>query len=177
MKVQDAMTQGATTCRPETDLEQAVRMMWDRDLGCIPVVDEQGTVVGMLTDRDVCMGVYTQGKRLGDARVQDSMAHEVFWCRPSDSLERALSTMADHQVRRLPVVDGDNRIQGVITVNDLARAAVRTADVSERHRLVFELVEALAAICEPRAASAELMTLPASAKKDKERTGRQEALR
>ncbi len=153
LKVQDVMTLPVRACRPESTLEEAAQILWDRDCGFLPVVDEDGRVVGSLTDRDICMGAYTQGKRLCDLRVLDSMASGAFVCKPSDSVEKALSLMADRQVRRIPVVDGENRLQGVLSLNDLVRAAVRIPETADRHQFVFEFVESMASVCEPRATS------------------------
>ncbi len=153
LKVQDVMTRPVRACRPESSLEEAARMLWDRDCGFLPVVDEEGRVVGTLTDRDICMGAYTQGKRLGDLRVLDSMANGAFVCKPTDSVEKALSLMADRQIRRIPVVDGENRLQGILSMNDLARAAVRIPGTTDRHQFVFEFIESMASVCEPRASS------------------------
>lgn len=147
MKVREVMNQPAVTCRPEDTLNTAAQLMWERDCGAIPVVNEDGALVGMLTDRDICMAAYTQGTALSAIPVQNAMARQIFTCHADNSLRDAEQLMSEKQIRRLPVVDGDERIIGVISLNDIARyaASARPGDSFER-----DLTNTFAAICEPR---------------------------
>lgn len=149
MQIQDCMTRDVATCRSDASMEQAAGLMWEHDCGLLPVVDEE-RLVGVLTDRDVCMGAYTCGKELRELRVRNSMSKEVFTCRPTDPLELAVRTMADHQVRRVPVVGEHGELVGIVSLNDVVRHVVTLRDARERARLSARVVEALAVICETR---------------------------
>lgn len=159
MRVQEIMTQPAVTCRPTDSLNEAAGLMWDYDCGVLPVVDDGGVVVGLVTDRDVCMAAYTQGERLGAIRVATAMSKKVFSCRPDDMLEAAERTMSERKVRRLPVIDGQGRPLGVLSLNDIARHAVSGTD---DEALEHELSETLSAICEPRRRALQSVPEPAA---------------
>jgi len=119
MKARDLMTKDVKTCSPTDTLTHAARIMWDHDCGCVPVVGADATVAGMITDRDVCMATYTQGRAPADIRVETAMSHEIYGCAPDDSIEVIEATMQRHQVRRLPVLNRDKRLVGVIALADL----------------------------------------------------------
>ena len=148
--VQELMTRDVQTCTPDDTLDVPARMMWDHDCGCIPVVDQNAYVVGMITDRDICMATYIQGIALKALRVSNAMSREVFACRPEDSVGVAENIMQEHRVRRLPVVAMDGRLVGILSLNDLAREAAREHVPPRREVGPEGLVETLATICEPR---------------------------
>jgi CBS-domain-containing membrane protein len=120
MIVKDLMSEDVHTCGPEDSLQHAAQIMWDQDCGTVPVIDIDRRVVGMLTDRDVCMHAMMSGRRLQDCTVADAMASDVFTCGPSDSLDAAQSLMRRQRVRRLPVTDAAQRLVGILSLNDLA---------------------------------------------------------
>lgn len=150
MKAENWMTREVRTCRPEASMNEAAHLMWSTDCGVLPVVDADQRVVGMITDRDMCMGAHLQGKSLNDMKVADSMSRTVHSCQASDSIEQAIRRMGDNQVRRVPVVDARGRLVGILSLNDIARRLVSLADERERARLVPRFVEAQASICETR---------------------------
>ena len=115
------MTPNVFTCLPSESLDQAARIFWERNCGATPVVDVEGKLVGMLTDRDVCIAAYTQGRRLTDISVETVMSKTAHAASVDDSIERVLEIMADAQVRRVPVVDAERRVVGMIALADLAR--------------------------------------------------------
>jgi CBS domain-containing protein len=160
MRAQDWMIRDVRTCRPETSLNDAANEMWQGNCGILPVVDADRKLVGVITDRDVCMGAYTQGRVLSDLPVRNSMSRAVFACRPSDPIEDVIRCMADHQVRRVPVVDAKGGLVGILSLDDLARHVVGLDDERERARLVPRFVEALASICEPTAGAQVPETIP-----------------
>lgn len=125
MKVQDVMTRSVATCSVDETLECAARVLWERDCGCVPVVDHDGRVVAMLTDRDVCMAAYTTGKALHELRIADAMSGELVSCRATEDLPTVAARMAQAAVRRLPVVDAADNPVGILSINDLANAAMR----------------------------------------------------
>jgi CBS domain-containing protein len=123
MKVQQLMSWPVRTCGPHDSLEQAAQLLWEQDCGVLPVVDEKNRVHALITDRDICMGAYTRGKRLSDLTVADSMSRTVATCGPDDDIAIAAQRMTEHAVRRLPVVDDEGQIRGIVSLSDLARAS------------------------------------------------------
>lgn len=150
MTVGDLMTRDVKTCRPEDALDVPAKVMWDHDCGCVPVVDDTERVVGMLTDRDICMATYTQNAPPGGLRVSSAMSKQVHACRPEDPLLVVEKIMRTHRVRRLPVVAADGRLVGILSINDLAREAAREHAPQTREVSPEGLTETLAVICEPR---------------------------
>jgi len=125
MKVEQVMTRDVKLCHVEESLNDAARLMWDHACGCVPVVDAEDRVVGVLTDRDVCMAAYTRGLPLGDMTVISAMSRQVFACHMGDALDTAEAIMREHQVRRLPVLGFQDRIVGILSLSDIAREAER----------------------------------------------------
>lgn len=147
MHVEKLMTHPAITCRDTDDLATIAGLMWNHDCGVIVVVDNDGGhVVGMVTDRDICMAAYTQGKQLDAIPVMTAMATPVATCRPQDNLAVAEELMRSRQIRRVAVVDEAGRPVGVLSLNDLARDAVSRKKTGVEH----DVVQTLAAVCEHR---------------------------
>src|SRR5512139_907234 len=149
MRVDTIMSRQIASCAPHDSLERAAQLMWEHDCGCLPVCQGDGTVglVGIITDRDICMSAMFQGKPLKELRVDTAMAHSVQTCRPEESLADAERKMQEARVRRLPVTAEDGTLLGLISMADLAREATRQAR-SPRHELSSgEVCSTLAAIC------------------------------
>jgi CBS domain-containing protein len=121
MKVSELMTTDVATCPVADSLNRAARIMWERRCGSVPVVDEGGRVVGMVTDRDLSMAAYTQGRRLDDITVSLVMSHPVWTCPASATAEEAEGLMMAHGVHRLVVLDAEGHLRGVISLDDIAR--------------------------------------------------------
>jgi CBS domain-containing protein len=145
MRIREIMSSPAITCRENDTLNTAARLMWENDCGAVPVTDDDGRIAGMVTDRDICMATYTRNKAPQAIGVSEAMARQVFSCRAEDPVDAAERLMREKQVRRVPIVDSDNRPQAVLSMNDIARAAARKKDGFDR-----AAIETLAAICEPR---------------------------
>ncbi len=124
MTVENIMTRDVTCCGPDETLDRAAQIMWERDCGCVPVLSD-GRVVGMITDRDCCMAAYTKGQPLSAIRVGDAMAREVRFCGPREGLATVEERMREYQIRRMPVIEDDGRLVGIVSLNDLALAAER----------------------------------------------------
>ena len=124
MYIRDLMTTEVHTCCSEDSLDHAVRLMWRHDIGVLPVVDG-GVVVGMLTDRDAAMVAFRQEGSIHDLRVDQAMTPEAFCCSDNDTVEVAERIMAEHRVRRLPVLDNDRHLVGILSIDDLVRESVR----------------------------------------------------
>ena len=125
MKVADVMSREVQSCRLSDSLERAAQIMWDHDRGALPVLDEGGHTVAMITDRDTCMAAYTRGKPLRDLNVYGAASARVHTVRADEPIEAAVTLMVTHRVRRLPVLDLGGNLVGVISLADLARHSKR----------------------------------------------------
>ncbi len=151
MNVEDVMTREVRTCGPTDSLSLAARLMWDGDLGCVPVVDNTNKPIGVLTDRDVCMAAMFHDVPLSRLAVAGSMSTTVHGAHIGDSMSSAVELMRTKQVRRLPVVDPAGQLCGLISLNDVALA---TGEAPVRAVAPAELTAAMASICQPRRATA-----------------------
>lgn len=149
MKVGEIMSRALYTCRPEDSLRSVARILWDHDCGSVPVTDEQNRVIGMITDRDICMAALHTGRPLDDCDVASTMSREPYTCRRDDSMEQAERIMSEHKVRRLPVVEADGTLCGFISLNDIALATSRSAR-QQGTAAARTLSETLASISEHR---------------------------
>ena len=128
MKVQDLMTTSPAACTLTNSLAEAAMMMWHHDCGILPAVAEGGKVVGLITDRDICMAGVLTGRNLTNIAVKDVVSQKVFVCRIDDDVRTALKTMQENRVRRLPVVDELGFLQGMLSMNDIVLKAEETKD-------------------------------------------------
>jgi CBS domain-containing protein len=151
MRVKDIMSAPADTCRPETDLGSVTRMMLAHDLGFIPVVGAAGTLLGLVTDLDICKATVT--RRLPPCHISaaQAMTDNAHVCSPDDGIGVALASMSRYKVRGLPVVDSLGSIKGIISMNDIVRTSGTHGDVP-----VEDVIAALAEICAPR----QMVTMP-----------------
>lgn len=150
MKVQELMTTNVSVCGPETNLAEAAGLMWERDCGMLPVVANDGKVIGAITDRDICMAVATRNRLASEIRVKEVMSGEIQACWASDDVKHALRMMERRQVRRTPVVNDDGTLQGVLSISDIVLHAEdghgkRHSDLNHE-----DAVGALKAICADR---------------------------
>jgi len=152
MKVEQLMAKKVSSCGRDDTLNDAARIMWERDCGFVPITERGANprVVGVVTDRDVCIAAYTRGQTLRDMRIGDVMSSGIRSCKPSDDLATAEATMRQAQVHRLVVVDDADQLLGVISLADIAREAAREFGSSRREVTASEIGETLAAIRQPR---------------------------
>ncbi len=133
MKAQDIMAKNPTTVTPDTPVREAARLMKDEDVGVLPVVESSGSkrLVGLVTDRDIAIRVVAEGRDPQETKVVDVASKDLVTVDPQQNLDEALRLMAQHQVRRLPVVEEDGRLVGVVAQADVARVAdeEQTGDV------------------------------------------------
>lgn len=115
----------AVTCRRHDSLNEAVRLMWENDHGVIVVVNDRGEPVGMITDRDACMAAYTQGVPLICAQVDSAMSKNLVTCSVATPTSELRQIMADAQVRRLPVLDTEGKLVGIIGLSDVLAEALK----------------------------------------------------
>ena len=159
MLIRDIMSKPAVCCADTDNLHIAAQRMWECDVGAVPVVNDSGKLVGVVTDRDICMATYTKGQPPQSIRTGDVMSKLVFSCRADDSIDEAERLMGENQIRRLPIVDNENRPIGVLSLNDVARhaAVAKKKDGEER-----AVVQTMAAICQPRHDVGPMLTTSSS---------------
>ena len=153
MRVEQLMSKTVHTCSTGDNLSRAAQLMWEHDCGCVPVVDTDQHVIGIITDRDVAMAAYLQGRPLSESCVGDAMTREIHACRPSDNITAAEEQMRMFQVRRLPVTEMTGRLVGLISLKDLALEAANEHGL-RRHEIPRDkIADTLADISRHRAAS------------------------
>ena len=147
MKVSNLMVPKPITCREDAPLGEVARLMWEHDIGFVPVVDANGALAGVITDRDGFIAAYFQGQPIWQIPVRSAMSTRIASVSSDAEIDEVEQMMSERQVHRLPVVD-DGKLVGVISINDLARKAAGEAnEVFEE-----EVALTLGAICQPRAA-------------------------
>ena len=119
MRVRSLMSTTVYSCTADQTLDRAARLLWEHDLGCVPVVDAGGRPVAMLTDRDICMAAYLRGAPIAEIDIASAMSTDLFTCHVDDALSEAERTMMTRQVRRLPVVDDEGKLVAVLSLNDI----------------------------------------------------------
>lgn len=139
------MGRTVTCCSPEDPLNHAAQLMWDGDTSVVPVVDPNGRVIGMVSDRDVCMACYTQGCAPAQGTVASAMSRNVECCEQVTPIEGALRLMTEQRVRVLPVLDENRQVAGLITLGSIARF-VEALSGDQQARGLFLLGRALAAV-------------------------------
>jgi CBS domain-containing protein len=160
MNVKEVMSQQVRSVRMTERADAAARILWEHDCGIVPVVDANNALVGVVTDRDLCMASYTQGRPLAEIAVTAVMARAVRSCKPDEALAAAMAAMQQAQVHRLPVTDARGLVVGMLSVNDLIRLAqARPAALD-----AGAVLKTLAAIGAPRQAAATVVALPPVAK-------------
>jgi CBS domain-containing protein len=142
------MTSPAITCHVNDPLTLAAKRMGDGDIGVVPVVNDDGKLTGIVTDRDICMAAYTQGRGLDELLVHSAMSHHVIATSPDTTLSEVEQLMAKHQIRRVPIVDAEGMPIGIVSMNDLAIAGIHPK--SEMTHEPSTIAYALAAICAHR---------------------------
>jgi CBS domain-containing protein len=137
MRVQDVMTKAVASCRPDANLAEASALMWEHGCGQLPVVDDQGKVTSVITDRDICIALGTRDQRACDIRVGDVAYRAAVVCNADDNLRSALKIMAAERVRRLPVVNAEGALVGILSLEDVTLQAKHHGD-TDRPAVSFE---------------------------------------
>lgn len=119
MKVSEVMHEGACCITPEWTICEAAQMMRDEDIGALPVC-ENDRLIGMLTDRDIIMRCIAEGKDSMKTQARHAMSEQIIYCRSNEEIEDAIRLMEDHEVRRLPVLDDNNKVCGVLSLGDIS---------------------------------------------------------
>lgn len=145
MKVKDLMTSEVGACAPDANLASVVSIMWNNDCGAVPVVAD-GKVVGIITDRDIAVAAATTNQPASDIPVSTVINGTVYTCQAEDGVEAAIAAMQENKVRRLPVVDADGGLLGIVSVNDLVRHAGKSTSAKSKTVATKDVVETLKAL-------------------------------
>lgn len=119
MKIKEIMTKGTATCHPDHTLADVGKLMKENDCGIIPVIDENKKVQATITDRDICLSLCDNDQLPSALKVKNIATKNVFSCHPEDTVENALKLLKGHKIRRLPVTDSNDRILGIVSLNDI----------------------------------------------------------
>ena len=121
-KCNEVMTKNPVCCLPNDMVAKAAELMKSENIGSIPVIENEQTkkLVGIVTDRDLALKIVAEGLDAKSTKVEAVMTRKVVTCRAEDDLQKALDAMSEHQLRRIPVVDNDNKIVGIIAQADVA---------------------------------------------------------
>ena len=125
MKARDIMTSNPRSCHPKDKLCSAIDIMKESNVGVVPIIDGAGGshLVGIITDRDVALGMGAAEKACSQLTVESCMSKQVFFAHPDDDISKVEQIMKEHQVRRVPVADQKGTLQGIISTADIAREA------------------------------------------------------
>jgi len=143
VKVQEVMTRNVFCIGEAHSLNDAAQLMWEHNCGSVPVINEDREVVAMITDRDIAMAAYTQGRCLADIPLETTQSQQLVCCKPEDDIREVQHMMRTHQLHRIPVVNDKLEPVGIVSLNDIAGVCqsgspqIKPKDVSDT----------LAAIC------------------------------
>lgn len=135
------MTKDVSFCSPGTNAAAATEIMWTRNCGALPIVEDSRGVIGMVTDRDLLIALGTRNRNASDLPVSEVMSKDLSLCTPDDDVRDALKIMAERQLHRLPVVDKDGGLKGILSLDDIALRA-------ETDGLSKDLLKTMKAICD-----------------------------
>ncbi len=121
-KCEEVMTKNPVCCLPSDNVVKVAEMMKQTNIGSIPVIENEQTrkLVGIVTDRDLAMKIVAEGRESKSTKVEAVMTHKVVTCHADDDFQKALAAMSEHQLRRIPIVDNNNKILGIIAQADVA---------------------------------------------------------
>ncbi len=139
MKIKHLMTKDPTCCVPSDTAQRAAKIMREEDTGVVPIIENEHSrkVIGIVTDRDLCMNVVAEGRDSRTTQVHESMTTTVVSCSPQDSVDKATELMRENQIRRIPVVDEQHQLVGIVAMADMVgRADLRTTETHETLKTV-----------------------------------------
>jgi CBS domain-containing protein len=158
MKVQDVMTPNAKAIWLTESLTDAAKLMWDNDCGVLPVIKDGRKVVGMITDRDICMALAMRDTHPSSVSIEEVMNGQVYAVNVDDDVEQALKAMREHKIRRLPVLNSEGDLEGILSLNDI----VLNATPGKTGPLPYgQVMKTYQAICEHPLQSSAAAVAPA----------------
>ncbi len=157
MKVKEVMTPDAKAIWITESLADAAKSMWENDCGIMPIIKDGRKVVGIITDRDICMATAMRDRNPSGISVEEVMTGTVYAAAPEEAIEQALKTMREHKIRRLPVLNPQGELEGILSMNDIALRAKERNGKKAPQIDYADVVKTFKAICEhpaPMAAAA-----------------------
>jgi CBS domain-containing protein len=146
MKVRNVMNKEVKFCPPESTVAEVAKVMAANDCGVVPIVDAQKRVVGMVTDRDICLEVGTKDRLASRVPVREIMKRKVYGCGPEEEIQAALKLMQNRKVRRLPVLDKDGRLCGILSIDDVVLYAEKARGPEAPELSEMEIVDTFKAV-------------------------------
>ena len=150
MKVKEIMTAKVKSCSQTAHLAAVAEVMRKSNCGALPVVDGDEKVIGMITDRDICLAMSQKDRDPSRSKVSEVISGEVYDCAPGDEVKNALKTMRKKKVKRLPVVNGAGALKGILSIGDILLRARKAKGKKSQKPSYKDLARTLQAICEPR---------------------------
>jgi len=145
MVVRELAAFDVKSLNPNADLASAAKIMWDCDCGAVPVVDDDRKVMGMVTDRDICIAAATRAAVPSTIQVKEVMSREVAACKAEDDVRTALKIMKERRIRRLPVLDAEGRLAGMLSMNDLVMRTDFRAGAAVPGELFLDTLKSISA--------------------------------
>jgi CBS domain-containing protein len=145
MKIKHVMTKDPSCCLASESAQHAACIMRDEHAGIVPVIDNEQSrkIIGVVTDRDLCMNVVADGRDPREVPVEQCMTTKVVTCSSDDSLERVTELMRENQIRRLPVIDGEGQLTGIVALADIVeRTKIKTTQSHETLKQISAPTEA-----------------------------------
>jgi CBS domain-containing protein len=160
MKVKELMTPNAKAIWLTESLADAAKLMWENDCGVLPIIKDSQKVIGMITDRDICMAVAMRDTNPSSVSVEEVMTGQVYSVTPEDDIDQALQTMQEHKIRRLPVLNPEGELEGMLSMNDIVLQANTSKGAAVGTIKYDDVVKTYQAICQHPvlAASADAAT-------------------
>jgi CBS domain-containing protein len=159
MKVKEIMTPNPKAIWLTESLTDAAQLMWENDCGVLPIIKDGRKVIGMITDRDICMAVAMRDTNPSSVSVEDVMTGQVYSVNPEDNLDQALEAMQEHKIRRLPVVNAEGELEGILSMNDVVLNAKTDGATSIGYGDVVKMYQAVCQHPLPSVASATAGTV------------------
>ena len=142
MKVKELMTPDAKAIWLTESLTDAAKLMWENDCGVLPIIKDGRKVIGMITDRDICMALGMRNTNPSSVSVEEVMTGQVYAVKPEDDINQALEEMREHKIRRVPVVNAEGELEGILSMNDVVLKANGAAD-SIKYKDVVKTYQAI----------------------------------
>lgn len=150
MKVKDIMTGDPSVCDLNESLAEAAKTMWETDCGVLPVLKDGREVVGLITDRDICMAMAMRDCNPTAVSAEEVITGEIYSVAPEDDVKKALQVMQEHQVRRLPVISEEGGLEGMLSMNDVVLKAEEKSTPKSPAIAYADVINTFKAICEHR---------------------------
>jgi len=163
MKVKEIMTPGAQAIWLTESLADAAKLMWDNDCGVLPIIKDGRKVIGMITDRDICMASAMRDAHPSAISVEEVMTGRVFGVKQEDNVDQALQTMQEHRIRRLPVINPEGELEGMVSMNDVLLHAKPPDEVADGCIEYADVVKTYQAICRHRVPATRPLAASAAA--------------